>query len=290
MPVAPGVDPTPWLSVQSPELDFKATPAIEALCKLTESARPGSVWELAGYQESRMLSVAPSPADDILPVINTAQAWLTGIDREGYSAAWRDASPLLRSEITTEKFSAAMLGTRAPLGKAHVRRLRSATPLTQLPGGRYLLMQFDTKFDSAPAAVETVTFVHESNGIWRAAGYFINPALALSAPPALQTTTQTPGPSVTDSGPAARVNVIGAVNRPGSYPLPAESTLLDALAAAGGWTATANLKKVSILPRSSDGSPVQPRNHDALAILKGEASNPLLPSQASISIPERFLD
>jgi predicted Ser/Thr protein kinase len=198
MPSSVGVDPTPWLSVQAPELEFDHTPAFEALCKLGEAAHPGSVWELAGYRESRMLSTTPAPGDEVRSVVNTTQAWLGGIDREGYATAWRDASEILRSAITEEKFSAAMLAVRAPLGKANIRRLRSATPLTQLPGvpdGRYILLQFETSFDSAPAAIETVTFVRDPDGKWRAAGYYINPALALSASTAAANPSQTPAHS-----------------------------------------------------------------------------------------------
>jgi hypothetical protein len=186
MPYAPGTDPTPWLSVQAPELKFERTPASEALCKLGETARPGSLWELAGYQESRMLSFTSSPADEVLPVINTAQAWLLRMDLGSYSTAWHEASPLLRSALEEKKFSAAMLGARAPLGQVKIRRLHSATPLTRPPGapeGRYVLMQFKTAFDSAPAALETVTFVREADGRWRACGYFINPEFALPAAP-----------------------------------------------------------------------------------------------------------
>ena len=59
MPVAPGVDPTPWLSAPAPALDLRGVPAADALCRLTALAHPASLWELAGYRGSRMLSLTP---------------------------------------------------------------------------------------------------------------------------------------------------------------------------------------------------------------------------------------
>jgi hypothetical protein len=35
------------------------------------------------------------------------------------------------------------------------------------------VVQFDTVFADKPSAVETVTFMLENDGQWRAAGYFI---------------------------------------------------------------------------------------------------------------------
>ena len=97
-----------------------------------------------------------------------------------------------------------------------------------------------------------------------------------------------PAPPSSAEAPAVRVNIIGAVNRPGSWLLPANPTLLDALAAAGGWTASANLRKVSLLPPPSGAHPNSPDHHDVTAILAGRAPNPALPAQATLSVPERL--
>jgi hypothetical protein len=34
-------------------------------------------------------------------------------------------------------------------------------------------MQFDTSFENKKSAVETVTFMREKDGTWKAAGYYI---------------------------------------------------------------------------------------------------------------------
>ena len=60
------------------------------------------------------------------------------------------------------------------------------------------------------------------------------------------------------------------------------ASLLDALAAAGGWTERANLRKIRIeIPGSTETQVC-----DLTAILRGEAVNPVIPSGTSIEIPE----
>ncbi|HEX9454853.1 MAG TPA: DUF4019 domain-containing protein, partial [Candidatus Binatia bacterium] len=39
--------------------------------------------------------------------------------------------------------------------------------------GNYFVMQFDASFGNKKGAVETVTFMQEKDGKWRAAGYYI---------------------------------------------------------------------------------------------------------------------
>jgi len=51
-----------------------------------------------------------------------------------------------------------------------------------------------------------------------------------------------------------KFNVLGRVAKPGSYPLTATTTVLDALAAAGGFQDFAKQKGVYILRRGADGS------------------------------------
>ncbi len=65
---------------------------------------------------------------------------------------------------------------RKPLGAVVSRQLKSAEPMTQMPGapdGQYILMQFETSFANKSSAIETVSFVKEKDGSWKSAGYFI---------------------------------------------------------------------------------------------------------------------
>ena len=98
------------------------------------------------------------------------------------------------------------------------------------------------------------------------------------APPATTKTTSRP----------LTINVLGAVNRPGAYPLPAGATLLDALAAAGGGSPTAQLRKLPVVRGPAGATPaVIP--HDANAILRGQSANPALLDRDTVFVPESLL-
>jgi hypothetical protein len=69
-----------------------------------------------------------------------------------------------------------MQQVRKPLGPLVSRKVKSAQELTSLPGapdGHYIVMQFETSFANKKSAIETVTFMQEKDGKWKAAGYYI---------------------------------------------------------------------------------------------------------------------
>ncbi len=66
--------------------------------------------------------------------------------------------------------------------------------------------------------------------------------------------------------PAPIVIVVGAVSRPGSYTLTKETPLLDVIAAAGGWTPTADLRDVRIVRKAMSATSV---SVDLVARLEG---------------------
>jgi hypothetical protein len=105
-----------------------------------------------------------------------AQAWLALTDGRDYNSSWKEASSYFRGAITEQNWVASMEGFRAPLGKMLSRRVSKTQESNSLPGapdGRYILMRFSTSFEKKKSAVETVTFVFDDDGKWRAAGYFI---------------------------------------------------------------------------------------------------------------------
>jgi len=106
----------------------------------------------------------------------SARAWLGLIDDGRYSQSWKDASTYFRGATTENGWNASLRGVRAPLGRVLSRDLRSAKETTILPGapdGRYVVMEFGTAFANKASAVETVTFMMDKDGQWKAAGYFI---------------------------------------------------------------------------------------------------------------------
>ena len=105
-----------------------------------------------------------------------ALAWLALIDGGRYAESWKEASGYFRGAVTVEKWEASLRGVRTPLGQVVSRQVRSAKEATTLPGapdGHYVVMEFATAFARKASAIETVTFVQDDGGRWRAAGYFI---------------------------------------------------------------------------------------------------------------------
>ena len=109
--------------------------------------------------------------------VAAARAWLASIDDHQYAESWKSGADYFRGAVTQDKWVSGLVSFREPLGKLVSRSLKSAEPATSLPGapdGQYVVMQFNTSFANKKSAVETVTFMLEKDGHWRAAGYFIN--------------------------------------------------------------------------------------------------------------------
>ena len=105
-----------------------------------------------------------------------ALAWLGLIDAGDYAGSWAQAAEYFRGAVTQPGWVGVLTGARAPLGALRSRTLQGAQLVRSLagaPDGSYVVMQFDTQFEKKQAAGETVTFVQEPDGAWRAAGYFI---------------------------------------------------------------------------------------------------------------------
>ena len=107
---------------------------------------------------------------------SAAQTWLAEIDNGEYGPSWQKASVFFQNALTEEKWKAALEAVRKPLGDLVSRKLKSAKATAELPGapaGQYVVMQFETSFANKKSAIETVTFMLEKDGQWKAAGYFI---------------------------------------------------------------------------------------------------------------------
>jgi Flp pilus assembly protein TadD len=136
---------------------------------VTFASEPDGQWRAAAY-----LIVPRSITNNA--AVEPAQAWLGDIDAGHYAQSWTNAATFFQSAITSEKWVEAMQQIRKPLGALVSRKLKSAQEMSSLPGapdGRYILMQFETAFANKKIAIETVTFIQEKDGQWRATGYYI---------------------------------------------------------------------------------------------------------------------
>ena len=108
--------------------------------------------------------------------ITAAQAWLTLVDSADYSGSWKEASAYFRGTVTPENWENSMEAFRRPLGKVITREVMRAEESASLPGapaGTYAVVRFISSFEKKHSAVETVTFMLDNDGKWRAVRYFI---------------------------------------------------------------------------------------------------------------------
>jgi DNA gyrase inhibitor GyrI len=108
--------------------------------------------------------------------LSAAQAWLTLVDSGDYSGSWKEASAYFRGGVTPENWQTTMEAFRRPLGMVISREVMQAEESASLPGapaGKYVVMRFISSFEKKQSAVETVTFMLDTDGKWRAVRYFI---------------------------------------------------------------------------------------------------------------------
>jgi polysaccharide biosynthesis/export protein len=81
-------------------------------------------------------------------------------------------------------------------------------------------------------------------------------------------------------------NIVGEINRPGSYPLTRRMTVLDAIATAGGFRDFANTKKIYVLRKAADGSEQRlPFNYKDVIKGKNSKQNIELQPRDTIVVP-----
>lgn len=105
-----------------------------------------------------------------------ADSWLKLVDDGKYGESWDAASSLFKAAVTREQWAQAASSARAPGGKLGSRKLKSRQATDALPGappGKYVTILYDSTFEKKAGAVETFVAMQDSDGAWRAAGYFI---------------------------------------------------------------------------------------------------------------------
>ena len=83
-----------------------------------------------------------------------------------------------------------------------------------------------------------------------------------------------------------KFNILGMVTRPGSFPIASASTVLDAIALAGGFRDFAKQKSIYILRQNADGSQTRiPFNYKQVVKGQNPAQNIKLQSRDTIVVP-----
>jgi len=118
-------------------------------------------------------------ADDNLKAsTDAAQKWLALVDGGKYSESWDQASSFFKEKLTKEQWVQALNQVRAPLGKVESRQFKAAQFKTEVPNappGKYMIIQYQTKFANGGPTIETITPMVDKDGTWRVSGYFIKP-------------------------------------------------------------------------------------------------------------------
>ena len=139
---------------------------MKTACMLSVLVLSLSLWGIAVHAEDTFAQGAMA----------AAETWLGHVDAGDYAGSWHEASAYVQEAITEHAWVASLNGVRTPLGKRLSRQLKQVQHTTSMPGapdGDYVVMQFDTRFANKQAAVETVTFMQEKKGEWKATGYYI---------------------------------------------------------------------------------------------------------------------
>jgi hypothetical protein len=107
----------------------------------------------------------------------SATSWVALIDAEKYADSWAAASTLFRTMLKAadwEMMAKQVRGQAGPLKTRKSPKVTLTKSVAGLPDGDYALVQFDSSFQRATNATETVTLMADG-GKWKVAGYFIKP-------------------------------------------------------------------------------------------------------------------
>jgi hypothetical protein len=126
-----------------------------------------------------MFTTAPArahEAEKVASAESAALAWLALTDAGDYSRSWDMAAGIFQSSISKQNWMNALQNARGPLGTLILRKVKSVRYAQSLPGapdGEYVVIQYESQFESKKAAIETVTPHLEKDGSWKVSGYYI---------------------------------------------------------------------------------------------------------------------
>jgi hypothetical protein len=135
--------------------------------------RPAAV--LAMLALAAALSAVPTESDSVTAAEGAATAWLARMDAAKYGDAWEHCADFFKKIVSKPEWEKSAGSARDPLGAVKSRKVRSSRYTKSLPGapeGEYVVIQYDTVFEKRDA-VETVTPMRDTDGVWRVSGYYI---------------------------------------------------------------------------------------------------------------------
>lgn len=105
-----------------------------------------------------------------------AEKWLALIDKHDAGESWNQAASLFKNAVTAEQWKESLAAAQTPLGKVVSRKPKSRQYARELPGapdGEYVVIEYETSFETKRNGVETVVMMKDADGEWRVSGYFV---------------------------------------------------------------------------------------------------------------------
>jgi len=139
-------------------------------------------WKRTARSKKSLPQVAPPRAEEERDLAGSraakerADAWLSLLDSGRFEQSWEDAAPFLKDHTPRVGWAESAGSIRADLGKPRLRKLISlmeTRSVPSAPAGRYVVVEYRSKFDRRPVAFESVTEMLCDDGEWRVAGYAV---------------------------------------------------------------------------------------------------------------------
>jgi hypothetical protein len=144
--------------------------------------QPSGKWRRAGPAKKPFPRAMPAPPHEERDLAGSraakeqADAWLSLLDSGRFDESWEAAAPALRQSTPRAGWTESAAAIRGSLGTPRLRKLISLMETRSVPPappGRYVVVEYRSKFTRRPVAFESVTEMLCDDGQWRAAGYAV---------------------------------------------------------------------------------------------------------------------
>jgi hypothetical protein len=106
----------------------------------------------------------------------SVESWVSLLDKANLERAWETAAPLFKDASTKTTWTETIRTMHDHIGTFASRSSFSTTETAEIsngPHGKYVIVQFRSRFSREQAAVEEVVAVLCDDGQWRVAGYHV---------------------------------------------------------------------------------------------------------------------
>ncbi len=119
---------------------------------------------------------AEEPSLEKFAVLAAAEQFLLLLDQGEYEQCWENASELFRQSAVKYQWQKRIGHLRDQYGALNKRQLRYSKAMQDIegaPAGKYFFLIYGSSFADKGSAIETMTMMKASDGLWRVSGYTI---------------------------------------------------------------------------------------------------------------------